>query len=281
MSFYMDDYFQEFSEYLVDNYAQELIDNDVEGIYKKLMDRNNEKKITYDLNDLFKQTDYHYSYSLQVFFFYYLLYILGPKNVKLKWFKSSHGGRVSEYVDFQVPIQFECRNVYDLDESNFDGITDVDFGEVNFIRNIKLPSTIQHFEINGNWDNRGYNILDLSKISNEFFINARRDWYELPLCFSMKGISVRSSCITKVILPPNLEVIPNDFFGYCKKLKEITLPESLIKISSMAFEGCKSLQEINYLGTKEQWKQVARSSSWRRSSAIKIINCSDGIIKLG
>ena len=276
--FYMDDYFQEFSEYLADNYATELLQGDVESIYKSLIDDGNKADVTNGLADLFKETDVHYTFTLQAFFFYYLLYLLGPKNVKLKWFKSKWASRVNDYVEFSnMPIQAECRIVYDLDEDNFDGITDVDLGELNFIRNIKLPSTIEHFEIGSVWDNRAYNILDLSNVSNDFF-KRERGWQGWSLF--EKGIRISGSCITKVILPPNLKAIPNRFFSYCRKLKELTLPASLTRIESMAFEGCESLHEINYLGTKEQWKQMSRSTSWRRDSIIERVNCSDGAIIL-
>lgn len=277
--FYMDDYFQEFSKYLADNYAKELINGDIESIYEDLIDENNEADVTNDLADLFKEAaDRYYTYTLQVFFFYYLLYLLGPKNVKLKWFKLIWD-RDTDRVAFGISIQLECRRVYDLDESNFDDITDVNLGELNFIRNIKLPSTIKHFEIDSIWDNRKYNIIDLSNISKDFFISSSREWHS-SYTFTEKGIKISDSCITKVILPPNLEIIPDRFFSYCWKLKEITLPASLTKIGSMAFEGCESLREINYLGTKEQWKQMSRPTSWRRESAIERVNCSDGVIIL-
>ena len=84
MHFYMDDYFQEFSQYLIDNYQAKLISGDVESIYYDLIDDSNEADVTNGLADLFKQTDIHYTFTLQVFFFYYLLCVLGPKNVKLK-----------------------------------------------------------------------------------------------------------------------------------------------------------------------------------------------------
>ena len=84
MRFYMDDYFEEFSQYLIDNYQAELISGDVENIYKDMIDDNNEAAVRRDLANLFKETDVSYTFTLQVFFFYYLLYVLGPKNVKLK-----------------------------------------------------------------------------------------------------------------------------------------------------------------------------------------------------
>lgn len=273
---YVDDYFQEFSAYLADNYAKELADGDVESIYYDLIDDSNEANVTRELDDLFKEADTHYTFILQFFFFYYLLYVLGPKNVKLKWFKQTWD-RNKDRVSFQIPIELECRRAYDLDESNFEGLTEVDLGEIDFIRNIKLPSTIEYFKIDSIWDNRKYNIIDLSNVSKEYFAS-RNDWYGRTL--SRKGIGISNSCITKVILPSNLETIPSRFFSYCTELKELTLPASLTRIESMAFEGCESLHEINYLGTKEQWKQMSRPTSWRRESAIERVNCSDGTIIL-
>lgn len=276
MHFYMDDYFEEFSQYLIDNYQAELISGDVESIYKDMIDDNNEAAVTRDLHDLFKGTDRHYTFTLQVFFFYYLLYVLGPKNVKLKWFKLSWDRNKDRVAFSNVPIEVECRRVYDLDESNFDGVTDVDLGELNFIRNIKLPANIENFGIGSILNNRKYNIIDLSNIlPDKFFV---RKWNNTSK--SYEGINLLGSCITKVILPSNLEVIPSGFFRYCHKLKEITLPASLTKIESMAFDECFSLHEVNYLGTKEQWKQMSRPTSWRRASAIERVNCSDGVIIL-
>lgn len=49
-------------------------------------------------------------------------------------------------------------------------------------------------------------------------------------------------------------------FQDCKKLKDIYLPTSLVKIHNYAFYDCKGLKTINYASTEEKWDSLIRNS---------------------
>ena len=60
------------------------------------------------------------------------------------------------------------------------------------------------------------------------------------------------------------------FFG-CVSLTSITIPGSVTSIGEDAFWGC-DLKTIYFNGTKDQWKQVKKTRSWKGSNnQVKII----------
>ena len=68
-------------------------------------------------------------------------------------------------------------------------------------------------------------------------------------------------------------------FGGCASLNEISLPESLEKISPLAFAYCDSLKNVSYAGTMEEWKKLtANSEGWADESSISAVRCADGEI---
>ena len=74
--------------------------------------------------------------------------------------------------------------------------------------------------------------------------------------------------------------IGNFAFYCCESLIDITIPDSVVSIGKYAFGYCSGLNDINYTGTKEQWNKIELGEVWKKKSAIKIIHCVDGDIKL-
>ena len=66
-------------------------------------------------------------------------------------------------------------------------------------------------------------------------------------------------------------------FSHCHHLQSITIPTSVERIGTWAFYGCEHLKEIKYLGTKEQWEEVALDELWNER-APAIVICTDGNI---
>ena len=61
-------------------------------------------------------------------------------------------------------------------------------------------------------------------------------------------------------------------FRYCYNLTSITIPNSVTSIGDYAFEDCDNLKTIYFNGTKDQWKQVKKTRSWKGgTNSVKII----------
>lgn len=91
----------------------------------------------------------------------------------------------------------------------------------------------------------------------------------------------RGNQIESIYIPDNIISIYTRAFENCTELKEVSLPRGLRNISSNAFFGCEKLTRLTFRGTKEETANVSFLGSWRNNSAIKEIECTDGIIKLG
>ena len=66
-------------------------------------------------------------------------------------------------------------------------------------------------------------------------------------------------------------------FSHCHHLQSITIPTSVERIGTWAFYGCEHLKEIKYLGTKDQWEEVALDELWNERTPA-IVVCTDGNI---
>ena len=87
-------------------------------------------------------------------------------------------------------------------------------------------------------------------------------------------------CLKKVTLPKTLESIGDWAFEGCHSLTSLIIPESVTSIGEGVFDLCRSLAELDYAGTKKQWKKIKLHKNWHAQSSIKTINCSNGSIKI-
>ena len=82
----------------------------------------------------------------------------------------------------------------------------------------------------------------------------------IPDSVTIIDLSAFSSCssLQSVIFGENsaLESISSYAFAYCDALTSITIPSSEMSIGTYAFSNCIALNEVNYLGTIDQWVEI-------------------------
>ena len=79
------------------------------------------------------------------------------------------------------------------------------------------------------------------------------------------------------------ETSPSYAFGGCTSLVHCGLPYSYQYTPALKrdmFDGCTSLVTIIYNGTMAEWAAITKNSNWKRGSAIKYIQCSNGVVDL-
>ena len=96
------------------------------------------------------------------------------------------------------------------------------------------------------------------------------------------GIGAFDNCnsLTNITIPEGVTSIGKKTFIYCSSLTSITIPDSVTSIGRSAFYNCSSLTNITYNGTQSQWNSISKDSTWKDSSFIKTITCTDGVIQI-
>lgn len=79
-------------------------------------------------------------------------------------------------------------------------------------------------------------------------------------------------------IPNGISQLGIGAFSNCLRLKFVTIPESVKMIGANCFFNCGKLRRLNYAGTKEQWRKVARGSNWLEKAGTTTILCKDGAI---
>ncbi len=76
----------------------------------------------------------------------------------------------------------------------------------------------------------------------------------------------------------NIVLIGSYAFWGNSSLTSITIPDSITYIGSAVFNYCTSLKDIYYNGTKAQWNEIRKDSSWNEGAGKYTIHCTDGDI---
>ena len=98
---------------------------------------------------------------------------------------------------------------------------------------------------------------------------------------SIGGSAFRGcSGLTNITIPNSVTSIGEDTFRGCRGLTNITIPNSVTSIGGWVFNYCSSLTNIDFKGTKNEWNNIRKDSYWKRSSSIKTITCTDGVITI-
>lgn len=82
--------------------------------------------------------------------------------------------------------------------------------------------------------------------------------------------------VEEYVIPDNIKEIDENAIP--ENIRFLTIPTSVIKIDNFAFD-LAEIDELKYLGTKEQWKNMKRRVSWKGDGGIKSIYAADGRIK--
>lgn len=85
------------------------------------------------------------------------------------------------------------------------------------------------------------------------------------------------SLVTAVI-PEGIRDLGPGAFANCGALRIVSIPKSVQSIGQNCFFNCASIQRINYAGTKEQWRHIARGSNWLTKAGTNVVICVDGSI---
>lgn len=154
---------------------------------------------------------------------------------------------------------------------------------------MKIPGDLKKFiiehedEIDSNDWEKIYDELDGT---HEFFNGQLLDVMmeiELnPLIYLRKipEYFASSSDMKSFTIPPNIISIGSYAFINCIHLTSITISSNILNIEGILFWGCDNLKDIKFEGTKKQWRDIKKSSSWRVGSKLERIICSDGEITL-
>ncbi len=101
----------------------------------------------------------------------------------------------------------------------------------------------------------------------------------LPNSITRIEYSIFTHCnnLTSITIPDSVTHIDYLAFGHCSSLTSITIPNSVTSIGDDAFSECTSLHEINFDGTKAQWKAFEYDLTYIGAHG-KVI-CTDGEIE--
>ena len=62
--------------------------------------------------------------------------------------------------------------------------------------------------------------------------------------------------LKSVTIPDSVTIIGSWAFNDCTGLTDLKIPNSVTSIGYAAFDGCNSLKDVYYAGTAEQWEQI-------------------------
>ena len=106
-----------------------------------------------------------------------------------------------------------------------------------------------------------------NRISNDKFViedtilkevNKRLRKVEIPEGVTSIADGVFENCksLQSIVIPNSVTSIGEKAFNGCTSLKSVVIPDSVTSINKNAFDGCTSLKTINFLGTRNQWKEL-------------------------
>ena len=109
---------------------------------------------------------------------------------------------------------------------------------------------------------------------------------EIPLSFKGKYVTsitergfIDCKNIKRVVLTSKIVRIAAGAFWGCDNLEEIYIPLSCKGLGNGIFHRCINLRLIVYEGSKKQWGNILKGSSWEGDCGNYTIECNDGRIR--
>ena len=164
-------------------------------------------------------------------------------------------------------------------------IGDSAFRECTSLCELHIPKTLNGVDKDvfkdSNIQNLGYSIhsqhVDLSNrkvIDYDFTI---KDGFALENDSTLLYGSVKSENVT---IFDGITKINTHAFYACHHIKRVFIPKSVKEIGSAAFEECSALSEIEFGGTRTQWRAIEKGQDWCKDVPAKVVKCSDGDVEL-
>ena len=99
----------------------------------------------------------------------------------------------------------------------------------------------------------------ITSIPNGMFELSGIEHITIPSTVKDIGEEAFADCdyLTSIVIPEGVEVVRTRTFDTCAMMTTITIPSSVKTIEASAFIYCSSLSVINYLGTAEDWENIA------------------------
>lgn len=94
-----------------------------------------------------------------------------------------------------------------------------------------------------------------------------------------KGAFFGCENLKSVVVAEGVTEIESYTFHLCKELQDVTIADSVTSIGRSAFDGCSKLTAINYLGTKDKWRNLKKGIEWKADTPLEEVKCADGIIR--
>ena len=152
--------------------------------------------------------------------------------------------------------------------------------------NVIIPSTISRIRqyVFYKWEDMQSVIIpdSITAIDKSSFAYSGLTSINIPGSVVDIGTEAFSNCrsCSSLNIAEGVQIIGVRAFQYCDKLTSLTIPASITQIGAYAFRFCSALKDCYYAGTIEQWNAVQKGISWRDSTDITTIICSDGTVTL-
>ncbi len=157
-----------------------------------------------------------------------------------------------------------------------EGLTSIDesaFASCYKITSVTIPSSVTYIAEGA--FNVCYNITSITVESGNTKYHSKEN------CLIDTASKVLVIGCKNSIIPTDSSVtsIGSSAFRSCSGLTSISIPNSITILGSYAFYSCQNLTSIHFGGTKAQWNNISKNSSWNDGSTPSItVHCSDGDI---
>lgn len=127
------------------------------------------------------------------------------------------------------------------------------------LETVTLPSSVRRINIGA--FNHCYSLRELTLSEGLVYI----DDATFMDCYSLNELRI----------PEGVKEIGFQAFAGCYFLSELSLPRSLESLEALSFANL-SLTEIDFSGTKAEWRQIEKADDWHEGTDTLTVHCIDG-----